>query len=95
MSIKTLYMYDIINGIYNVSIAVTILTFVISLVCLIATFIVSQSNDTFSFKEPFEKRKKSVCSLIALTIVSLVILIAIPSEVTINAYFGFNDIKHR
>ena len=92
MSIKTLYMYDLINGIYNVSMALIIITFVISLVCLVATF-VSQSSDTFSFKEPFEKRKKLVCSLIALTIVSLVILILIPSEATINAYFGFNVIK--
>lgn len=86
-------MYDLINSLYNVSMAIIILTFVISLVCLIATFIVSQSNDTFSFKEPFEKRKKLVWSLIALIIVSLIILIVIPSESTINAYFGFNVIK--
>lgn len=93
MSIRTLYMYDIINGIYHVSMATILLTFVISLICLIGILITSQSSDNFSFKESLKKHKKSIWILGILIIVSLFVLIVIPSEATINAYFGAEVIK--
>lgn len=93
MSIKTLYMYDLINSVYQFSMDITILTFVVSIVCLVCTFINSQNSDIFSFKEAFKKHKKLVWSLITLVIVSSIILILLPSEATINAYFGADVIK--
>lgn len=92
MSIRTLYMYDIINGIYHVSMAIILLTFVVSLVCLMGILITSQSND-FSFKESLKKHKKSILIPSILIVVSLFVFIAVPSEATINAYFGADVIK--
>ena len=93
MSVKTLYMYDLINGIYHVSMATILLTFVISLVCLMGILIKSQSDDNFSFKEALNKHKKSILKLSILIVVSLFVIIATPSEATINAYFGADVIK--
>lgn len=76
------------KNIYNTSMGITILTFVVSFVCLVCTFVNSQNSNMFSFKETFKKHKKLVLSLVALVIVSLIILILLPSEATINACFG-------
>lgn len=93
MSIKTLYMYDLINGVYHVSMAIILLTFVVSLICLIGILITSQSSDSFSFKEALKKHKKSILISGILIVVSLFVFIAVPSESTINAYFGADVIK--
>ena len=58
-----------------------------------ATLITSQSSDTFSFKESFEKHKKLILILSILVVISFFAIIAIPSEETINAYFGYKVIK--
>lgn len=68
-------MYDIINGVYHVSMATILLTFVVSLICLMGILITSQSSDNFSFKEALKKHKKSILISSILIVVSLFIFI--------------------